>query len=68
MIKNITNCKACIKSDVCSIRGNFGYAVNAIAETNTINEDRAIFTANDNPIIEVNIKCTKFMEILPITR
>jgi hypothetical protein len=60
MLINLTKCENCVKQDVCKIKDAYQYAIEAIANTNTTNEDHAIHNASDNEAINITAKCNKF--------
>jgi hypothetical protein len=48
MINNATECKDCVKQDVCRLKNKYAYAVKVIATSNTTDEVSAIHEAKDN--------------------
>lgn len=60
MIRNTTECKECIKQDVCSIQNSYKNAVSSVSEANTSSENRSILWAKDNQNISIVIGCSKY--------
>jgi hypothetical protein len=61
MFINLTECKNCVKQDVCKIKDEYQYATEAVARANTTNENNSIHHAIDNDAINVTAKCTKYV-------
>ena len=63
MFTNLTDCKNCLKQDVCKIQEEYQYAVTSVGRANTTNRDCAIHYAIDNDAVNITAKCTKYAEI-----
>lgn len=59
MFVNLTECENCIKQDVCKIKDEYKYAIEAVATTNTTNKNNSIHHVIDNDAINITAKCTK---------
>jgi hypothetical protein len=68
MVEVKTDCKECIKNDVCGVKEKFEVAVRCIKETNTIKKNNFFFYAKDNPDISVVISCPKCIKAQPVSR
>jgi hypothetical protein len=63
MVTNATNCKDCIKADVCSKKDEFTFAFTQIENANTgIDDNMSYHKAKDNAALVVTVRCVYFAE------
>jgi hypothetical protein len=60
MVTNATNCKDCIKADVCNKKDEFTFAFTQIENADTSMDNMLYHKVKDNAALVVTVRCVYF--------